>query len=414
VRFLSQGGADREQLASLRAQYPQFDLVLDQRQSGGAVLLTVGEGEKRHAVLSVMDFLGGGRDEFVGESRLFKEVAFLADSQAKPIVYFTQGHGELDIGGGPEAAPTRAATRLKDYLEKNYLDVRPLKLPAENPSVPDDASVVIVAEATTPFSDAAVAALRKYMAGPAKKGKLVFLSGAVAGPDGKMVKTGLEPLLIELNVRLGTQFIYNIPNEAAKSLVSVIVGFSRSAEQNPILQAIIKVSPQMRFTNAREVETLTTNPELSATNLLLTLGTTWLEEDRPQDLAAVFRELLDSRAVQKRKQLSDEPRSVAVIVSERGTGRAVVLGNSLFISDEYARQFKGNPLSFDMVGVTVDWLRDKQTSVAVANIEAKKYSEYTFPPPAGVDFTRLVWLPLGLALLTVVGLGAGVWVIRRR
>ena len=91
-----------------------------------------------------------------------------------------------------------------------------------------------------------------------------------------------------------------------------------------------------------------------------------------------------------------------------------MFGNSVFVTDELARQTKRNPISFDLIGVTVDWLRGKESSAVVAGIEAKKYTEYSFPAPATVDFTRLVWLPLGLALLAVVGLGAGVWVIRRR
>src|SRR5205814_9690577 len=104
-----------------------------------------------------------------------------------------RGRGERDIGTGamPGAPAIRSASRLKAYLEKNYLDIRPLPLPAENPVVPDDAAVVVIAEPLNPFPDSAVAALRKYMTNPTKKGKLVFLSGAVAGPDGKMLKTGL-------------------------------------------------------------------------------------------------------------------------------------------------------------------------------------------------------------------------------
>ena len=102
-------------------------------------------------------------------------------------------------------------------------------------------------------------------------------------------------------------------------------------------------------------------------------------------------------------------------VSEKGTARAVVFGNSFFVSDDAVRQSRSAsaPLSFDLIGVSIDWLRDKP-SIAVAGIESKKYSEYRFPQPAGVDTMRILYLPLGLAFLTVLGLGAGVWVIRRR
>jgi hypothetical protein len=93
---------------------------------------------------------------------------------------------------------------------------------------------------------------------------------------------------------------------------------------------------------------------------------------------------------------------------------AAVYGNALFVSDAYSRQFPPDtaPLTFDLVGVTVDWLRGRP-SIAAVEIKAKEYSEYRFPG-AAVDASRLVWLPLWLSLLGVIGLGAGVWVIRRK
>ncbi len=85
------------------------------------------------------------------------------------------------------------------------------------------------------------------------------------------------------------------------------------------------------------------------------------------------------------------------------------------MSDYIARRHPPDsaPITFDLIGVTVDWLRDRPP-VAAVGIEAKKYQEYRFPEPAGVDTTRLLYLPLTLGLLAVVGLGAGVWVIRRK
>lgn len=415
VKFLN-SGTNNTELRNLRSKYPQLDLVLDQRTVRGAILLATGEGEMRHAVIPDSELFDPKGKAFLGESRLYKEIAFLADSQIKPVIYFTQSNGEMDISGMEAGKSDHTATRLKAYLEKNYLDVRPLSFGTDNPVIPDDATMIVMAEPRIPFTDAAIGAFRKYMSNPTKKGKLIFFSGSAAGPDGKMIKTGIEPFLADLNVRLGNQFIYNNPTQSMPIVEGVLVAFTRSAGQNPILQSIIKVSDTLQFIFPRQVDPLTTNPNLQATVLMGIIGTTWLEDEKPVDLQATVDELRQSAKVREAKQFRNIPRPVAVIVSEGAVGRAVVFGNSFIFSDEYARLSAGaqSPLTFDLFGVTIDWLRDRSTSIAASGIESKKYTEYTFPPPASVDNTRLLGLPLILGILTVVGLGAGVWVIRRK
>ena len=168
------------------------------------------------------------------------------------------------------------------------------------------------------YSEAAVNALRKYMTDPAKKGKLIFLSGATPDPKGKMVRTGLEPLLNELNVRLGTQFVFNVPDQSMPTFNATIVVFHEEALQNPILQSIIRLRDSFEFYQTRTVEPTKTSATLQATPLLQTFGRTWLEDERPADLSTTFDELRQSPEVQRQKQLSRASRPVAVIVSESG------------------------------------------------------------------------------------------------
>src|SRR5205807_2440497 len=132
-----------------------------------------------------------------------------------------------------------AATQLKSFLEKAYIDVKPLVFPIKNPSVPDDAAVVIVAEPQTPLSNDAADALRRYMNNPTKKGKMIVLAGASPGPNDKgIIKTGLEGLLAEFNVRLGDKFIYTLPTEQTPEYRMSLVGFTQSTASNPINQTI--------------------------------------------------------------------------------------------------------------------------------------------------------------------------------
>ena len=95
-----------------------------------------------------------------------------------------------------------------------------------------------------------------------------------------------------------------------------------------------------------------------------------------------------------------------------GKARALVIGNAFIFSDRVAERSRSSPVTFDMIGVAIDWLRDKP--VLATTVESKTYKEYQPPEPTGVDTTRLVYLPLGLALLLVGGVGTGVWVMRRK
>ncbi|MCS7020971.1 MAG: GldG family protein [Gemmataceae bacterium] len=414
VRFLSTA-ADRTELASLRDKYPQFQLVMDQRTTNVAILLTTGQDEKRHAVVSDNDMFDFSRRNFEGEKKLFQEIAFLADSQNKPVVYFTQGHGELDASNNPEIPAERSVNRLRQYLEKNYLEVRTLFLNQPNPKVPDDARIVIIAEPQSPFAPEAIKALREFMNRKENKGKLIYFSGAVPGPDGRVLRTGIEDLLAEFNVRIGNEFLFTLPITGV-DYRAPLVGFSVAAEKNPILQSIIRVASRLQFVFPREVAPQNTRSEYQATDLLLTTGITWLEENRPADIGTRIEEILNNERIQEQVRLSRSPRPVAVTVTEGTTPRLVAYGSSRIFSDWWGQQARSssNPITYDLMGVTVDWLRERQASLAAVNIEAKKYAEYKVPPISSININRLLYMPLGLGLLAVLGLGAGVWVVRSR
>ena len=57
----------------------------------------------------------------------------------------------------------------------------------------------------------------------------------------------------------------------------------------------------------------------------------------------------------------------------------------------------------------LSWLRERHNNIG---IDAKKRESYTFSPNA--DLNRMFLLPSILMLAAVIGLGAGVWIVRRR
>lgn len=427
VRFVSPV-SNKVELARLQEQYPRLG-----RDAEG-ILLTAGEDEKRNAFIPAEDLFEtdprtGRLKGFAGEAKVMREVRYLADNEQKPVVYFTQANGELGITATPGVESVGGtANQLKSFLEKAYLEVKPLVFPLKNPTVPDDAAVVIVAQPQTPLSAEAVDALRRYMNPTrpgAKKGKLIVLAGATPGPNDKGVaKTGLEGLLAEFNVRLGDKFIYSIPTEQAPDYRMSLVAFTQNTADNPINQTLGTAGRRFRFPYPREAAPVQGgNPQYKADPLLITLPGryTWLEDDLMTNPEQTIREVIETEAVAVRKQFSRNPRSVAVVVSEGsgsphggpgGAGRLLVIGNSVIFSDRVASASRGTPITFDMIGVGIDWLRDRPP--LATTVENKAYKEYQPPEPAAVDTTRLLYLPLGLGMLLVVGLGAGVWVIRRK
>ncbi|MBA4189447.1 MAG: hypothetical protein C0467_15765 [Planctomycetaceae bacterium] len=426
--------ANRSDLKTLRAKYPQLDLVMEQRNVSGAVLLTVGEDEKRHAVIPDTEFTTAvdRKPVFQGEARLFRELAVLADTDTKPIVYFTQSNGEMSIDPAAEAPDDQKVSRLRAYLEKNYLEVRPLTFTLENPSVPADAAVVVIAEPRVPFTPAAADAIRKYMNDPAKKGRLIVLAGIVPGANNQgVMKTGLEEVLSEMGVRLGNKFVYTFPTEQRSHPLQTLAGFTASSIQSKqeVAMAIAKATPTLSMFLPREVTPMPGGTTVQAMPLLGSVGVTWLEEDRIPEarLQVAVQGIARNEAIADAKDLSKRNRPLAVLVSQAGTpGRpgtpptpgapaCAVYGNALFVSDEIGKNGSPDsaPISYDLIGVTIDWLRGRP-SIAASGIEAKKYVEYQFPQPSTVDLTRLEYLPLALAFLIVVGLGVGVWFVRRR
>jgi hypothetical protein len=425
VRFVSPV-SNRSEMARLQAQYPRIG-----RDAYG-VLLTAGADEKRNMFIPFgelfdLDQRTGQIKAFAGEGRVMRDLRFLVENEQKPVVYFTQSNGELSVGGVEGEATGRSASQLKAFLEKNYLDVRPLLFALKDPVVPDDAAVVVVAEPQTPLSESAVGAIRKYMTTPrsdARKGKLIVLAGATPGAgaapgvDNRATKTGLEGLLAEFGVRLGEKFLYSFPTQQVGDPQVTIGVFPRSSE-NPIVQTVSAMVRGVPFIGPREVAPLPGGPGgFQGTPLMFTTPgrPTWLEDERVTNWEQTIDQLLENPAVASSKGFTERPRPLAVVASEGGSPRVAVYGNAFFITDEFARRAtRGGqtaPATFDLVGATIDWLRDRPPLATSA--ESKKYQLYTFPPAETVDTTRILFLPLGLALVSVLGLGVGVWVARRK
>ena len=416
---------NRDEIQQLLNKYPGLDIG----RNGYGLLFTIENDDQKAGFVTVEDLFRdpeartqSSKITFKGESRVAQELLALTESKTKAIAYFTVGHGELEAISQPPqqnvVTTRRPAMALRSALEKSNVEVRPLEFDLANPKVPDDASVVIVADPRAPFPKDQAAAIEKFVTGPSK-GKLVVLASPFPKPDGSGVsETGLEGVLAALSVELKPNYVLSAPSSTlGYSDLQTIVNPALVDSRNPI--ALTFRTRTLVLTNCREVHPLGRNPS-GAFNVDLLLATfppkriTWLESSPAANPGKTLQEFRSDASVVEAKDATDSRnRIVGVLVSEGSTSRAVVLGTGDAFADPGAR---GGPAAganadknAELLAASVNWLRDRP---AVANIPGKTFGEYN--PPKTADDVRIFWLPVGITLLGVIALGTGVWVSRRK
>ena len=421
---------NKEELSALKAKYPQFDL------DDVGILITVGEDEKRSSYIRYDDLAtsaGEGRGErqtiFQGEGKLVREMLFLTESKTKPVVYFTQGSGELELSPAPQgnnrlAAAPRPATELKALLEKNYVEVKTWTPDLKDTKIPDDGTAVVIADPKSTMTPEGVANIRKYMIEPradGKKGKLIVLTSPYANATGKGVAdTGLEGLLAEFQVKLGKEFLLGRPAQGLSYAdVVAVPNPDLVRANNPLAMAYQLEQKPLLLSECREIEPVDAVPgappaPFKAEWLFATYPPnriTWIDPDtatNPAQTLALLTQPGNEDLARKMQPTNRGSRLIGAIVSEGPTPRIVVIGCGASFGDASARRQRGVEPPTELVAIALNWLRDRPT----VNIANKTYGEYTMSKTA--DGFRLFWLPFGLILVAVVGLGASVWVIRRK
>jgi hypothetical protein len=430
----------------------------------GLLVLVGTEGEKtrpdstfiKFRDLFEQDFSGRGRQSlsysYNGEGQLYSAIQSLSDS--KVVIYFTTGHGELTPDETAPRLPGMARqagslSRLRSKLtERKGVEVKTLTLDRSTKKVPDDASVVVIARPTQEFGANEVQVLRNYLqrsrvanktkdaSGREKEeetvttGRLLILVEPVIekqGGSNVMARTGLDDLLAEYDVRLGDRLI-----TASRPNPLEIVCWTASGSSNPIARAF-HPSPTTRipflFNNVRAI--LPVEKGTRSVDRIMEAPpryAVWTEANLNRDPSALVSALRQDEDLAI-KTLSDKPITVGVAVSDsssppgmprdaahagqlKDTPRMVVFGTASWITDDSLASGRASS-QIDLFENCLLWLREK-SGIGLSNqITGKKRQEYepNIPPQ---EAGRLTYLPLGLMLLAVIGLGTGVWVVRRR
>ncbi len=376
---------------------------------------------------------------FTGEDAIYKAVDLLSQDKARPVIYFTQGNGELDVTQRMQGGRGESISGLFSRLSDGNYTPRELTYDGKESAgeltqrLLKEAAVVVVARPTRTLPAPLVNALRGYARGDSKKrGKLILLFGVVADQDGKMVKTGMEDLAEEYHVHVNNdRLITPVPIPQIR-MPQEVIGIVNERSDNPIANAFLQTIQVtwFRFRDCRSLEIVSGGPQaggIRAEPLLLVpqnlgvFAATNLNAS-PEALAEEQRKLGIQEMIKRSR--SRPPLVVAATVSEGrpqipehagmqlpDSGKQqpvmVVFGDASWLEDSALQTGK----NWSLFSNCLSWLRERPDTGL--KIDPKKPEFFT--PNVPLDGgRRLLLLPGVLVGLCIVGLGVGVWVVRRR
>jgi len=420
---------DRQKAEELSAKYPELE-----RGSLLVIYDAGGRDEKHQLVKSSEMFAAPDRfdpnpassHKFTGEDALMSALDTMSEGRKKPVIYFTQDHQELDINDLSSQQPGQGGGSFKAQLEKRNREVKALKFAPLDPKVPDDASLVVIAGPTQPFTPPGVKALREYMN---RDGKLLVLLTVVVEPNKTIAPTGLEDFLIEYGIQVPRERLVTFPNFPGITPNQAVAVMNRRLQENPLAAAFANV--RFRFEKCRPLQ-IAQGPGMNRYQtqpLMPCVSASWGETDGATPASDIIDELRRNREalLKKEQQLQEKgPPPLAIIVSQGGMDpndphaamkgpqpvkpRLAVFASSSIASNVNVSEDSGT-LNFDLLTSTIDWLRGREGSLG---IPPKVNTAFTIQPRETSEQIRMIFLPPLLVIVSVLGLATGVWIVRRR
>lgn len=385
---------------------------------------------------------------FKGEAEIMRELNFLVHNQQKRRVYIVQGYGSPDVN---DMEPTSRRDMTQAFAETGVGDLAAklrkenyevqglsfgLKVPgakAENltyaeegadkkKNVPKDAYAVLIAGAVELPSEV-VEAIERYMD---RDGKLmVFLDVIVNDDYTALRKSGLEALLKRYGVEARDEFSLRFSQRLdPRDDPRIVFGTAPRNPENPLAKQFFRNAVFMKRTarllRAGDVPGRFKVDELlvlDSRRLILNAQWYYTAEKNPAGLRDPFGHIIQmAKEGTLAAHVERGPEPVALAVTARGDGakgketpRLIVFGDTDFITNLEMSRSATREFNYSWVLSGLEWLAAREGLVGPL---PKETSNVALPQTTNVS--RMVFLPGWLMLLTLIGLGTGVWLMRRR
>jgi hypothetical protein len=310
--------------------------------------------------------------------------ALIAVTSPKPFrAYFLTGHGEHEIDSSDERfGYIKFAFLLK---AENDIEVEPLSLLDTNHPAPADCNLLVVSGPITPFDESELAEIDRYLT---QGGRLLALFSFRSPKNGE---TGLEKVLAKWGVNVTSSVVHD-PERHRGEYDVIVQDFSATHPvMNPLLGfALHMIMPRAvgKLHSHGPAADAPTVDELAFSGPKSYLG----EERNPARAYPLM--------------VAVEKGSVKGVITERGTTRMVIVGDSNFL----ANQMIDSAANRDFAGFAVNWLLDRPQ--LVEGIGARAINEYRLVM-TNSQLHSAQWILLGGMPGAILVLGSMVWLRRR-
>jgi ABC-type uncharacterized transport system involved in gliding motility auxiliary subunit len=302
----------------------------------------------------------------------------------KPLnAYFLRGHGEH----APSGADDYGYMKLASVFAQNYIQVQPLTLLATN-TVPMDCNLLVIAGPTRTIPEIELEKIDQYLS---QGGRLLALFNA-QGIDKEtgLDRTGLDKVLTKWGISVGTAILHD-PDSFIRDWDMVVSEFNK---QHPVVNPLLAsglymvqprsvglVKSRTRAADAPKAD------ELAFTGPRTVAGSSRQGERFPVMVAA-------------------EKGAVKGVVTERGSSRLIVAGDSIFLANGWI----DSAANRDFASYAANWLLDR--TQLLEGIGPRPVSEYRVIMTK-TQLQAAEWILLGGMPASVLVLGSLVWLRRR-
>lgn len=291
------------------------------------------------------------------------------------IIYFLSGHGELDI----QSTGDSSLTQVRNALEAKNYTVKALNF-AVAPSIPSDASAIVVAGAEKPLSQAEVILIKNYLD---QNGSAIFLlEPAVLVPDDPQWQFLSHYLQSEWGIAFTSDIIIN-QNSIFDPVIAI--GTPQSYADHPVTQKLHGLTTLFPSSHAVLIDDVPSGVMLEP--IITTDSAAWGEMN--------IQSIQDDLQVFNSDQDIPGPLNLAVIAAKGTTNsRIAVVGDSDFAMDVNFFQYGNGDLMINLV----DWASKQENLVTLTPKQVTNRVIIT-PTGSGIGVIFLIVFTLPLLVL---------------